>query len=164
VIPALVTIRSARPEDGALIAAMIAEHALHEGAQGSGRPVDYADGLATGAYECLLAERAGAPLGLAMFYPTFSSWSGQRGLFLEDLYVREAARGQAVGRRLLGALARIAAARGASRIDLVVQGRNRATEFYARLGLRELPGWQLWRADGSVLAALADTGGKSRGT
>lgn len=161
-IPAPATIRPARPEDGALIAALIAEHTLHEGTEGSGRPVDYADGLAAGAYECLLAERDGAALGLAMFYPTFSSWSGQCGLFLEDLYVREAARGQGVARRLLAALARIAAARGATRIDLVVQGHNRATEFYARLGLRELPGWQLWRAEGRVLAGLGDECGKSR--
>ena len=109
----------------------------------------------TGAYECLVAERRGTALGLAMFYPTFSSWSGQRGLFLEDLYVREAARGLSVGRLLLAELARIAGARGATRIDLVVQGDNRARGFYTRLGLRELPGWHLWRADEAALAALA---------
>ena len=50
----------------------------------------------------------------------------------------------------------IAGARGATRIDLVVQGDNRARGFYARLGLRELPGLHLWRAGEAALAALAD--------
>ena len=151
-----VALRLAQPADGELIAALIAEHTAHEGATALGRPEDYAQGLAEGAYECVVAERRGTALGLAMFYPTFSSWSGQRGLFLEDLYVREAARGLSVGRLLLAELARIAGARGATRIDLVVQGDNRARGFYTRLGLRELPGWHLWRADEAALAALTD--------
>ena len=151
-----VALRLAQPADGELIATLIAEHTAHEGATALGRPEDYARGLAEGAYECLVAQRRGATLGLAMFYPTFSSWSGQRGLFLEDLYVREAARGLSVGRLLLAELARIAGARGATRIDLVVQGDNRARGFYTRLGLRELPGWHLWRADEAALAALTD--------
>ena len=152
---AQVAVRLAQPVDGELIAALIAEHSAHEGAMALGRAEDYARGLAEGAYECLVAEQRGTALGLAMFYPTFSSWSGQRGLFLEDLYVREAARGLSVGRLLLAELARIAGARGATRIDLVVQGDNRARGFYTRLGLRELPGWHLWRADEAALAALA---------
>jgi GNAT superfamily N-acetyltransferase len=103
----------------------------------------------------LIAEQGGATLGLAMFYPTFSSWSGQRGLFLEDLYVREAARGIGGGRLLLAELARITRSRGASRIDLVVRGDDSACAFYARLGLREQPGWLLWRAEAATLTALA---------
>ena len=103
-----VALRLAQPADGELIATLIAEHTAHEGATALGRPEDYARGLAEGAYECLVAQQRGTALGLAMFYPTFSSWSGQRGLFLEDLYVREAARGLSVGRLLLAELARIA--------------------------------------------------------
>ena len=51
-------------------------------------------------------------------------------------------------------LARIARSRGAGRIDLVVRAGNRAGEFYARHGLREVPGWSLWRADEAALAGL----------
>ena len=69
-----VALRLAQPADGELIAALIAEHTANEGATALGRPEDYARGLADGAYECLVAERRGTALGLAMFYPTFSSW------------------------------------------------------------------------------------------
>lgn len=150
-----VAVRLALPCDGALIAALIAEHSSHEGATARGRPEDFAQGLAEQAFDCLIAEQAGKALGLAMFYPTFSSWSGRRGLFLEDLYVRETARGLSVGRLLLVELAGIARSRGALRLDLVVQDANRAREFYARVGLREMPGWLLCRAEERALATLS---------
>ena len=150
-----VDFRLASPADAALIAAMIADHARHEGAEATGRAQDYERGLVQQAFACLIAERDGAALGLAMFYQTFSSWAGQPGLFLEDLYVCPAARGLGLGRRLLAELARVAMDRGATRIDLTVREENRARGFYARLGLRQLPGWLIWRVDGVTLAALA---------
>src|SRR4051812_10388732 len=151
----LIAIRPAAPADGALIAALVAEHASGAGAAAAGQPEGYASGLADQTFAWLLAERHGAALGLAMFYPTFSSWAGRPGLFLEDLYVRPAARGLGVGRRLLAELARLARQQGATRIDLAVRDGNQARDFYGRLGLRPLPGWLIWRADGVALAALA---------
>ena len=149
------TLRLAVPADAALIAELIAEHARDEGAEAGGRPEGYARGLAERACACVLAERGGEALGLAMFYRTFSSWAGQPGLFLEDLYVRPGARGLGVGRLLLAELARIAQDGGATRIDMAVREANRAGAFYTRLGLRPLPGWLIWRAEGAVLAELA---------
>lgn len=150
-----IAIRAAVPADGPAIAALIAAHGAEEGATILGRPEDYAAGLAQGRCACLVAERAGEPLGLLMFYRTFSSWSGRPGLFVEDLYLRPEARQLGLGRRLLAALARIGAAEGCDRIDLVVQENNPARAFYARLGWRELPAWRLARADAAVIAALA---------
>jgi GNAT superfamily N-acetyltransferase len=150
-----VAIRHATPADGALIAAMIAEHAGDEGIEAIGQADGYASGLAERAFACLLAEGSAGALGLAMFYPTFSSWAGRPGLFLEDLYVRPPARGLGVGRLLLAELARIARQQGATRIDLAVHEGNQACGLYAGLGLRQLPGWLIWRADGAALAALA---------
>ena len=149
------TLRLAAPADAALIAELIAEHARGEGAAACGRPEGYARGLEERAFACVIAQREGEALGLAMFYRTFSSWAGQPGLFLEDLYVRPAARGLGIGRRLLAELARIAQDSGATRIDLAVREANRACAFYTRLGLRRLPGWLIWRAEGAVLAGLA---------
>ena len=151
-----VTLRLAVPADAALIAELIAEHARGEGAAACGRPEGYARGLEERAFACVIAQREGEALGLAMFYRTFSSWAGQPGLFLEDLYVRPAARGLGIGRLLLAELARIAQDSGATRIDLAVREANRAGAFYTRLGLRRLPGWLIWRAEGAVLAGLAD--------
>ena len=155
-------VRAAVPADGAAIAALIAEHVAEEGAEEGaailGRAEDYAAGLAQGRCACLVAERGGRPLGLLMFYRTFSSWSGRPGLFVEDLYLRPEARQLGLGRRLLAALARIAAAEGCDRIDLVVQENNPARAFYARLGWRELPAWRLARADAAAIAALARAG------
>jgi ribosomal protein S18 acetylase RimI-like enzyme len=153
--PGEVTIRAAGPADGAVIATMIAEHGAEEGATMRGRAEDYAAALAAGRIGCLLAERAQEALGLAMFYDTFSSWSGRPGLFLEDLYVRAAARRLGIAQRLLAEVACIAVARGADRLDLVVRDVNRARGFYAGQGLRELAGWQVWRADPPELARLA---------
>jgi GNAT superfamily N-acetyltransferase len=149
-------VRHAIPADAPLIAAMIAEHGAEEGAEVTGTPKDYAAGLAAGAFSCLIAEGPGGPLGLAMFYATFSSWSGRHGLFLEDLYVRPSARGAGVARRLLAEIARIASARDADRLDLVVQDGNAARRFYARLGVEELPSWRLARARRPLLQRLRD--------
>ncbi len=154
-MPGEVVVRAAGPAEGRLIALLVAEHGIEEGVTVRGRAEDYAAGLAAGRCACLIAERSGEAVGLAMYYPTFSSWSGRPGLFLEDLYVRRSARGQGVARRLLAELARIAAAGGADRLDLVVGEANAARGFYARLAMRELPGWRLVRADGRLLALLA---------
>jgi GNAT superfamily N-acetyltransferase len=52
-------------------------------------------------FEALLALVDGEPAGFALFFPDFSTWRGRPGIFLEDLYVREWARGRGVGRRML---------------------------------------------------------------
>ena len=110
-------------------------------------------------FETLIAEVTGesgpAPVGFALFFPTYSTWEGRPSLYLEDLFVSESARRHGVGRALLAKLAAIAVDRGWQRLDLQVLDWNPAREFYARLGLDHLQEWLPYRAAGPALRALA---------
>jgi GNAT superfamily N-acetyltransferase len=83
-------------------------------------------------FEALLAFLDGEPAGLALFHPRFSTWLGRPGVYLEDLFVTEAARGKGVGRRLMTRLAAIAVERGWERIDFQVLDQNPARDVYRR--------------------------------
>src|SRR5207237_4571400 len=86
-------------------------------------------------FEAILAFLDGEPAGTALFHARFSTWLGRPGLYLEDLYVTESARGHGVGRRLMARLAGIAVERGWGRIDFSVLDWNAAPEFDHRLGM-----------------------------
>lgn len=104
----------------------------------------------------LLAEMDGRPVGLALWFLTFSTWTGRPSLYLEDLFVDEAARGQGVARALFRRLAQEAKARNCARIDWAVLDWNtEAMAFYERLGGRRQTGWQPWRLQGEALESLA---------
>jgi GNAT superfamily N-acetyltransferase len=107
-------------------------------------------------YEAILAFLDGEPAGAALFHARFSTWLGRPGLFLEDLYVTEPARGRGVGRRLMARLAAIAVERGWARIDFHVVDWNPAREFYHRLGMGDVGGWLRYGGDEGVLRRLAD--------
>ena len=97
-------------------------------------------------FEAILAFVDDEPAGLALFHPRFSTWLGRPGMYLEDLYVAEEARGLGVGRRLMARLAAIAVERGWGRIDFQVLDWNPARDFYHRLGMQHLGGMAaLWR-------------------
>lgn len=107
-------------------------------------------------FECLLAEVDGEAVGMALFFHNFSTWTGRRGIYLEDLYVRETARGRRVGEGLIRALARLAVERGCARLDLWVLHWNPARRFYERLGIEHMKEWLPYRARGEALLALAE--------
>lgn len=104
-----------------------------------------------------LAEWEGAPVGLALWFQTYSTWTGKPSLYLEDLYVDGAARGRGIARALMRRLAQEAKARGCARIDWSVLDWNvEAMAFYERIGGRRQTGWQPWRVHGAALDALAE--------
>jgi GNAT superfamily N-acetyltransferase len=106
-------------------------------------------------FECLLAEEDGRAVGFALFFPTYSTWEGRPGLYLEDLFVREEARGVGVGKALLAACARLAVERGYGRLELAALDWNTpAIGFYASLGGRAMDDWTVFRFDGEALARL----------
>lgn len=104
-----------------------------------------------------VATIGGEVVGLAVWFLTFSTWTGRPGLYLEDLIVDEAARGRGVGRALLRALARKAQARGFARLDWQVLDWNEpAKDFYRAIGAKRSEEWEPWRVDGEALARLAE--------
>lgn len=154
-----VSIRPATAADVPTLLALIRELAAFEEAEHEVK-ADEARLLAEGfgarpAFEALLAEQDGGALGFALFFHNFSTWEGRRGLYVEDLYVRPAARRLGVGRRLLAACAAIAAARGCARLDLAVLDWNPARDFYDRLGFARMTAWLPYRLTGEGLRRLA---------
>jgi len=158
-----VTIREAAPADVATILRFVRELAefereadkvvateplLHEALFGA-RPVA----------EAVIAERDGAPLGMALFFHNFSTWTGWKGLYLEDLYVTPEARGSGIGAALLRHLAGIAVDRGCTRFEWAVLDWNEsAIEFYRSMGAEALDEWTVNRVSGTALAKLAGRG------
>jgi GNAT superfamily N-acetyltransferase len=105
-------------------------------------------------FETLIAELDGEPAGMALFHTRFSTWLGQPTLFLEDIFVTEAARKHGVGRKLMTGLARIALDRGWRRIDFHVLDWNPARGFYERLGFEHESEWLRYGADATGLKRL----------
>jgi GNAT superfamily N-acetyltransferase len=106
-------------------------------------------------FEAILAFLDGEPAGCALFHSRFSTWLGRPGLYLEDLYVAEAARGKGIGKRLMARLAAIAVERGWGRIDFHVLDWNPAREFYHQLGMGHLGEWLRYGAEEAALKRLA---------
>jgi GNAT superfamily N-acetyltransferase len=107
-------------------------------------------------FDALLCERAGAPVGFALYFFTYSTFLARPTLYLEDLFVRPEARGAGAGRALLRALARSAAARRCGRMEWAVLDWNEpAIRFYEKLGAELRRDWILTRLAGEPLRALA---------
>jgi GNAT superfamily N-acetyltransferase len=108
------------------------------------------------AAEAILAELDGGPVGFALFFHNFSTWTGRRGLYLEDLYVTPEARGRGVGGALLRHLAGIAVARGCARFEWSVLDWNApAIAVYRAIGAVGMEAWTVQRLEGEALRRLA---------
>lgn len=109
------------------------------------------------AADVLLAELAGEAVGFALFFQSYSTFLAKPGLYLEDLFVRPAARGKGVGKALMAALARIAVQRDYGRFEWSVLDWNEpALKFYATLGAVPQSEWTVQRLTGARLHALAE--------
>ena len=155
-----IQIRRATPDDVPLILAFLRELATYEklahevvatdadmhAALFGERPV----------VETVIATLDGEPVGYALFFPTFSTFLGKPGLYLEDLYVRPAARGLGVGRKLLEHLARLTVERGWGRLEWSVLDWNEPSiAFYKKMGARPMDEWTVFRLTGDSLQRLA---------
>lgn len=108
-------------------------------------------------FEALIAEQAGEPVGFCLSFPSFSSWRGERGVYVQDLYVATEARGTGLGRRLLAETARRAREQGARYLRLSVASHNApARAFYRRTGLAHADDECIYQAVGAAFDRLAD--------
>ena len=106
--------------------------------------------------EVLIAENASEVVGFALFFHNFSTFLAKPGIYLEDLFVRPARRGEGHGRALLAALARIAAERGCGRLEWSVLDWNEPSiAFYRALGAVAMDDWTVYRLSGDALLTLA---------
>jgi GNAT superfamily N-acetyltransferase len=154
------SIRPAQPADVAHIHSMIVELAvfeklehmvvatealLHEGLFGA-RP----------SCEAIIGEADGEVVTFALFFHNFSTFLTRKGLYLEDLYVRQAHRGKGYGSAMLKKLAEIAVERHCGRFEWSVLDWNEpAINFYKAMGAQILPDWRICRVTGDSLTALA---------
>ena len=157
------TIRSATPDDAETLADLIRELAEYERLAHEARAS--ADSLRQHLFgprpyaEALIAEVAGTPVGFALFFHNYSTFRGQPGLYLEDLFVRPESRGRGIGKALLMRLATLAVERGCGRMEWAVLDWNAPSiAFYRSLGARPMDDWTIFRVDDEALDRLAARG------
>jgi len=164
--PAIV--RAATPADVPLLLALFRELAEYEHLEDelSATAELLREALFGGrpAAEALIAERGAEPLGYALFFPTFSTFLAKQGVWLEDLFVRPAHRGQGVGRELLAAVAARTRERGGERLEWAALDWNElALGFYRSIGAQTMGEWITHRLVGQELERLAGEGAGAAG-
>ncbi len=103
-----------------------------------------------------VVEKDGRIVGIAIWFLTYSTWTGRHGIWLEDLYVDETERGAGYGKALMSALAAVCVARGYSRFEWTVLDWNAPSiAFYRSVGAEPMDEWTTQRLTGDALAALA---------
>ncbi|MDQ2703712.1 MAG: GNAT family N-acetyltransferase [Pseudomonadota bacterium] len=111
------------------------------------------------AFEALIAEADGACVGVCVFFASFSTYRGEPGVYVQDLFVEPALRGSGVGARLLQRLAAVTRRRGGRYIRLSVDVANvQAQAFYTKLGLAHSAAEQIHAAYDEDFNRLADAG------
>ncbi len=111
----------------------------------------------TPAFEVLIAEIDGRFAGCCLYFPSFSTWIGRPGVYVQDFYVADEFRGKGIAERLLQRLASVTRKRGGCYIRLAVDTQNfRAQAFYARAGMKHSDTEQIHAAYDTAFHALAD--------
>ncbi len=159
-LPDGAVLRAARPGDESGILACIHALAVYE------REPDAVENTSEAIAETLfgddprafahVVERDGTIVGIAVWFLTYSTWTGRHGIWLEDLYVDDEQRGRGYGSALISSLAAVCADRGYTRLEWTVLDRNApAIAFYRSIGAAPMDEWTTQRLTGEGLAALA---------
>jgi GNAT superfamily N-acetyltransferase len=159
-------IRAAQPEDVPAIYGLIRALAEYERSLPSvtGTEDDLRQALfgARPAVFAHVADHEGRVVGFALWFLNYSTWTGQHGIYLEDLFVDESMRGSGYGKALLAELARVCVERGYQRLEWVVLDWNAPSiAFYRALGAQPMDEWDIYRLSGPALQALASGPGSA---
>lgn len=107
----------------------------------------------------IMAEDDTETFGFALYFFNFSTWTGRRGLYLEDFYVRPSARSHGIGRQIFTRLANIAVECDCSRLELSVLNWNtNAIRFYEHHGGVAMRDWTHYRFDVDAISRIAAQG------
>jgi GNAT superfamily N-acetyltransferase len=163
------TIRPCVEADAETLVNLVRELAVYEELEAFARATadDFRNHLfgPSPAAEAILAEVDGESVGFALFFATFSTFRGQRGLYLEDLFVRPAHRGRGIGKALLASVARRAVDLGCGKLDwLVLDWNELSIAFYKAAGARPIDEWTVYRIDDEPLVQLAKLAPEPHGT
>jgi len=157
-------IRPARPGEASLVFQFVRELAEYEKleheVQATEAMIDAALFGEQPRVFCDIAEWDGEPVGFAVWFLNFSTFSGRPGIYLEDIFVRQAFRGRGVGKALMVHLARKCVENGWARLQWSVLDWNTPSiEFYKSLGGVLLDEWTVVRVSGDALTRLAKANG-----
>ncbi|QBI52684.1 GNAT family N-acetyltransferase [Streptomonospora litoralis] len=98
--------------------------------------------------------------GFALWFRNYSTWTGNPGIYLEDLFVRPELRGRGYGKALLTELAALCVERGYDRLQWwVLDWNTPSIDFYKSLGAQAMDAWTVFRLDGAALQALGERAG-----
>lgn len=156
------TIRPAVKADSETILQFITELAVYEKAAdqviATTKKIDDCLFASNPTVFALMAEVDQQAVGFAVYFFNYSTWQGQHGLYLEDLYVQPAYRNTGIGRHLIKKLAQIAVANDCGRFEWSVLDWNQpAIDFYDSIGAKQKEGWLGYQLAGDALNHFADT-------
>jgi GNAT superfamily N-acetyltransferase len=152
-------LRDATTADAKLIAEFVRGLAEYEklAHEAVATDLDFAHAIASEKIAALIVEIDEKPVGFALWFHTFSTFTGKQGMYLEDLFVLPEHRGAGIGRAILRDLARRALAAGCARLEWSVLDWNLpAVNFYRAIGATPMDEWTVQRMDRGALAALAE--------
>lgn len=110
-----------------------------------------------GEAQVLIARCDGEAVGWALYFYNYSTFLAQRGIFMEDLFVKPERRGCGAGKALISALAKIALEEGCARLDWnCLDWNTGSVAFYKSMGAEVLEGESVYRLTGDRLRAAAD--------
>jgi len=107
------------------------------------------------AAEIIIGEYEGAPVGYAVFFQNYSTFTGRPGMFIEDIYVKPHLRRKGFGEQLFKFMSRLAVKRGYARVEWTCLDWNKPSiTFYKKMGAEALPDWTTYRLSGEALRKL----------
>jgi GNAT superfamily N-acetyltransferase len=154
------TIRPAQPQDAQSIYNLIVELALFEKEPDAVKTTpkiiyQQLSSLHNPPFQCVVAEVQDDVVGFALYFFNYSTWRGQKGIYLEDLFVQENHRKQGIAYSLFQFLAQVAQDKDCGRIDWSVLTWNQlAIDFYERLGATQMSSWIGYRLEGQEVFDL----------
>lgn len=159
--PLTIRIRPATAADAPLILNFITELAVYEKAEhevvATVQDIEASLFSPAATATALICEMNGEPIGFCVYFFSYSTWLGKKGLYLEDLYVSPKSRGSGAGKQMLRHLARIACETGCGRFEWSVLDWNApAIGFYESIGASAQSEWVRYRLAGDALRAFAE--------